>query len=514
MRKSISIRLFLTCWLVYGCHFATNTVREIFPALSLADNGSFDVTAYQGLHPDIFEMPGRGFFINNNPGASILGALPYFLAKPITDRIIDDVRKQREQAQLRGVDPPTLDSPWPEAREFYRQSYKRGMDIKFGIGAGLMQAGLMAPLSALCVVVMFRVLFSLTQSLRTALWFSVLYAFATPIFYRTGQLNHNLLVMHCAFFAWVLLWLPGANTHHTSRPWYFLAGLLCGWAVVCDYSGLIVPVVIGVYGLLHRRTLPDSARSSTDALRFVVGVAICGLILMAYQWSCFGHPLYPAQHYMPDAHFTERGYQGFSAPQWDLLWATAFDGRYGLFVSGPLLILALFMPSWSAKRRLVGRLEFQTILAFCLAFFLFCSANQYGRMQFNTGVRHVIPVTPFLFLLVAGTLKQWPRWLGIIVSVSATLWSWCLAMDRNIELGPNGVLDTIIATCTRGVQFPWLVTIHRLSISLPGPLQYALSPWFILVVLVVAITLVWTVGRGSEKVVDSVSDHPQKKTEA
>jgi len=74
--KSIAIRLFLTCWIIYCLHFATNTVREIYPALSLGDHFSFDVSEYLGLHSDIFELPGKGAFINNNPGASILGALP------------------------------------------------------------------------------------------------------------------------------------------------------------------------------------------------------------------------------------------------------------------------------------------------------------------------------------------------------------------------------------------------------------------------------------------------------
>ncbi len=484
-------------------------MREIYPALSLADNGSFDVSEYQGLHPDIFEIPGRGSFINNNPGASILGAVPYLVSRPFTDRLVAGVLETREQAKRDGVKPPTLDSPWPMAREFFRKSYERGLDIKFGIGAGLMQAALMAPLSALCVVVMFQVLFSLTQCNRTALWLSILYAFATPIFYRTAQLNQNLLVMHCAFFAWVLLWQPGNSEKQSTKPWYFLAGLLSGWAVVCDYSGLIVPVVIGVYGLLHRKTLPKNERASSDALRFVSGVLISGFVLMAYQWSCFGHPLYPAQHYMPAANFTEQGYQGMSFPQLDLLWATIFNARYGLFVSAPLLLLAMYFPSWSAKRRLVGQLEFQTILAFCILFFLFCSANQYGRMQFNTGVRHVIPVTPFLFLLVAGTLRQWPRGLAIGVGASATFWSWSLAMHREVESGPYGVFDSVIALFTDGVQFPWLVTISRMSISLPGYLSFVLSPWFILVVLVSAVSLVWTVKRGSEKNIESTTTNNQ-----
>src|SRR5215471_12489135 len=81
--RGVAMRIFLTCWLVFVLHFATNTVREIYPALSLGDRLSFDVTEYLGFHPDLFELPGRGAYINNNPGASILGAIPYVLTRPL-----------------------------------------------------------------------------------------------------------------------------------------------------------------------------------------------------------------------------------------------------------------------------------------------------------------------------------------------------------------------------------------------------------------------------------------------
>jgi hypothetical protein len=55
--RGVAIRLFITCWPVYAAHFATNTVREIYPALSLGDHLSLDVSEYAGLHPDIFQLP-------------------------------------------------------------------------------------------------------------------------------------------------------------------------------------------------------------------------------------------------------------------------------------------------------------------------------------------------------------------------------------------------------------------------------------------------------------------------
>ena len=71
-RRAIAWRLFFTCWIVYALHFATNTVREIYPALALGDHMTFDVSEYSGLHPDIFAVPGRG--VSTVPIAKSKGA--------------------------------------------------------------------------------------------------------------------------------------------------------------------------------------------------------------------------------------------------------------------------------------------------------------------------------------------------------------------------------------------------------------------------------------------------------
>ena len=225
--RGIAIRLFLTCWLVYALHFATNTVREIHPALSLGDHLSFDVSQYVGLHPDIFEAPGRGAFINNNPGASILGAIPYALARPVLDRIVEHERRARA-ASPRAA-PREYATIYPMVQEFYRKARERGLDVIFGLAAGVMQAFCMAPLSASSAVVMFFILARLTSSLRAALLLALLYAFATPVFYRTAQLNQNLLVGHCAFFALVLLWRPWDDPARPRRLRYLAVFSHCGY---------------------------------------------------------------------------------------------------------------------------------------------------------------------------------------------------------------------------------------------------------------------------------------------
>jgi hypothetical protein len=453
-------RLFLTCWLVYALHFATNTVREIYPALSLGDHLSLDVSEYVGLHPDIFTVPGRGAYINNNPGASLLGAIPYAVTRPFIARAVEAIQQQR---LLSGAPAPEYDNIYPLAREFYREAYARGLDVKFALGAGVMQALLMAPLSALGAVTMFHILYGLTRRQRAALLLALLYAFATPVFYRTAQLNQNVLIANFALFAWALLWRPWDDPTAPRRPRYLLAGLLCGWTLVLDYSGAVAVAALSLYAWAKQRALPAALRRPADLIEYGAGVLASVSVLFITQWIAFGHPLLAAQHYMPPTQYSVIGYNGMTWPQPDLLWQTAFGLSFGLFTSAPLLLPALYVPGWwNTRMRLLPRRETLLALGFTVALFLFAAANQFGRLQFNSGVRYVVPAVPFLFLLAAGPLLRLPRVVGLAVAVLGTYWSWCLAMYRDVEQG-LGVLESLIHITTEGVRLPWLVTLQRLG---------------------------------------------------
>jgi hypothetical protein len=457
----ITIRIFLTCWLVFTLHFATNTVREIYPALSLGDHLSFDVSEYAGLHQDIFEIPGRGSFINNNPGASIIGAIPYALFRPVTDRIVERVQKERSaNPQTEAVKFETI---YPLAHEFYQKSKERGFDVKFGLAAGVMQAFAMAPISAVGVVVVFWMLWALTKKTHLSVLLALLYAFATPILYRTAQLNQNVLLANFALFAFALLWRPWKTADKVSKPFYFLAGFCTGWTVVLDYSGIIAVVALSGYALARWLSAPKNERKIFDFTKFALGVGLCAVVLMAYQWISFGNPILPAQSYMPTANFTDLGYRGFSLPEPDLMFETAFGMRYGLFTSAPFLLLAFFVPVWLRRSsRLLDQRETIFIVAFTLLFFAFCAANQYGRMQFNTGVRHIVPVVPFIFLLAANVLIRMPRIVAVLIGVFATYWSWCLVMYRDVEQG-MGVFESIKHVTLEGFRLPWLATLERMG---------------------------------------------------
>lgn len=474
-----SVKLFVTCWMVYSMHFATNTVRELYPVMTLGERASFDVSEYLGFHDDIFEIPGRGAVINSNPGASILGAAPYALARPVIDAVSGYVKRSRASSEDASREYDTI---YPDARAFYRRVHAVGLDVKFALVAAVTQTAVMATSSALSVVVMYRVLFSLGLPVRVALWMALLYGFATPVFYRTAQLNHNLLLAHSAFFAFALLWRPRKPA---SRPRFLLAGLLAGWTVVLDYSGIITLLGLSVYAVWSWQRLSVNVRRRADLLRFSAGALTSLGVLAAYQWVQFGSPIYPAQHYMPFAEYTGAGYRGMDWPGLNLLLATAFDIRFGLFVSAPFLALAFWPASWREGTSLLEMPERRLAVAIALALFAFCSANQYGWMQFNTGVRHVVPAVPFLFLLAAGTFLRLSRRVAMIVGLAAVYWSWCLSMFRDVEQG-LGVLEAVKAVSLEGPRLPWVTTLRGL-----GYVDGQGLTWIALLLVAVAIALIW-----------------------
>jgi hypothetical protein len=447
---------------VFVLHFATNVVREIYPAITLGDHFSFNVSEYMGLHPDIFEIKEGKAYINNNPGASILAAIPYTITRPLIDFVSDKVQKARAS------DPNFIHREYdtvlhPNSKRFYREATERGLDVKFGLASGVIQVFCMAPLSALAVVVMFYLLLAMTRSIRLAILLSVLSAFATPVFYRTAFLNHNVLIGHFSFFSFALLWRPWDDSDQQRPSSYLLAGLLCGWTVVLDYSGIIAICSISIYAILRYLSFPRESRSIQHIILFFVGIALCGSALIAYQWFIFGHPFHPAQHYMPHTEFSQSGYHGMTWPKLHLLFQTAFSGRYGLFTSAPILLLFFCLPFFfrDTVQRIGGK-QILFILIYGCGFFLFCAANQFGYVQFNTGVRHIVPVTPFLFLVVAMVIIQMPKVLAVLFSIISLYWSWCLAMYRDVEFG-LGILEPLIRITFEGFQLPWLSTLKRMG---------------------------------------------------
>ena len=501
--RGIAFRLFITCWLIYVLHFATNTVREIYLALAIGDHLSFRVDEYAHLHPDLFEKEGYGWHIGANPGASMTAAVPYAVARPLIDWLVERTNRRRAEAGLTA--PPAYDSPWPMAREFYSEAWRRGYDIKFGLAALVMQAFCMAPISALGVVAMFFVLRRIFGSDRAAFWLALLYAFGTPVFFRTGYLNHNLMLGHVAFWGFLALWNPAGSARPSARRRYLLAGLSGGAAILLDYSGVILLAGLLVYGVVRGKEAashPNHQHAARIRMRraLLVGLGALGpiLLLWFYQWRSFGHPFYPGQHWMPPVEWIELGYQGFTWPQLDLLAMLAFDYRFGLFATSPIMLLALAAPFVNrGQDRRLEKLELAFVLVVPLALWLFFGGVHYTKLQYGTGIRYLSAAFPFLFVAVAVVLARLPRPLAFVIGAMSLAQSWCLAMYRDVERG-WGVAEPILQIVTGGLQLPALTVLSRVEGAYGDFFTAGLSPLPLFVLTAMILYGVWSPSLGKQ----------------
>lgn len=484
-------------------HLATNTVREIYLALAIGDHFSFRVDEYANMHPDLFEKKGYGWHIGANPGASMLGAIPWAALRPVTDRVIQKVNEQRAASGFK--EPPAYESPWPMAREFFKESWKRGYDVKFGLAAIVMQALCMAPVSAAGVVLMFLLLRRLFLSDRTACILSLLYAFGTPLFYRTGYLNHNMMLGHLAFAGLLVLWNPWSRPG-PDAPRCLLAGIAGGACLLMDYSGVVM--LLGLFGYAVWKGMREGgwAASIRRGAWYVLGSLGPVAVLWFYQYESFGNPFLPGQHWMPPVEWIDVGYQGFGLPQPDILRSLLFDYRYGLFVSCPLFLLALLAPFLNRGRwRVIPGRELAVLLLLPLGLYLFCGGISYTRLQFNTGIRYLAPSFPFLFVAAAVTLMRLRPTAAYLIGVFAVAQAWCMAMYRDVEKG-FGVLDPILQVFLGGFKLPLLTVLSRMGHQYGDYTSGGVSPLPLFALAAAVLAGIWA--RGLRKEQDQAPSKP------
>lgn len=420
-------KLFFTVWLVAVLFWCPFLIREHFPAVSLAESGTFNVAPYLTWCEDIFAGPLGGAYINNNPGTSLLGAIPLAVFRPVlaaADRV--------HPKQVVTVPAWTGDTMFASAVAAGRGLFALTVPL-------LTNAFVMAPLLAATAVLLASRLVEGGVAVGKAVAVALFACLATPMLFRTGYLNHNLMVCYAGLFAFFVLWTREAPSAGRAA----LAGLLGGYAVFCDFSGLLTLGMLGLYLLARTRDVRVLGA-------FVVAAVPPLAALLAYQLAAFGNPFLPSQHYMVPTAPTSQGYRGFAWPSPDLLWANFFDARFGLFAYCPVLALAFVAPFVKGVAHRLPRRETVFFFLYFAAFVLFCAANQYSWLQPTTGFRYMIPIVPGLAILTAQVLQVFPRWLQVAaVSVSA-LESWALASTRQ-----HNVFEALQHAVSERLPLPW-----------------------------------------------------------
>jgi len=112
-------------------------------------------------------------------------------------------------------------------------------------------------------------------------------------------------------------------------------------------------------------------------------------------------------------------------------------------------------------------------------------------LQFNTGVRYMAPMFPFLFVPAAAFLVRLPRLAIYFIAVISVTESWCLAMVRDVERG-LGVLDPVLHVFLGGFQLPALTTLSRMGDPYRQYFEQGISPLPLFVLVAAVLYGVWS----------------------
>lgn len=460
-------------------------MREHYPAFTIAEHGTLQVDEYLGFHPDIFKHTNNHAYINNNVGVSLIGAIPLIIFDPVLDKLEEIGKtKARELAAQQKLD-TTYRTKYPLRQKFYKMVKERGLDLRFGASAALTSVLVMAPASALMVVLIFQLFISKGLTTSRAIWYSLLFAFGTPIFFRTAYLNHNMFVMYSTFLSFYFLRKIIDSGTEYSRSHLFLSGIFAGFTIFFDYSGVVPILVLYGYLVYSFHQIKPIGESVKISIPFILGAIPPVLLLLYTQWVMFGNPFLPAQYWMPAVNYTDRGWRGFDLPSLDLYYLNLFGNDYGMFSFGPILLLAFF-PKKKSTSLIISSQERGFILTFFVLFVTFCAANQYSRMQFNTGFRFLAPLVPFLFLMSCDFFNRLSdKWL-MILTIPAILHSWVLSMER------EPVIESWSQFLHEGIMFPWL---RVLKLTHPPDHPILSSPFLPLSILILVGFLIYAIWK-------------------
>jgi hypothetical protein len=484
--RSVAARLFLSCWIVYCLHFATNFVREHYLALTIAERASFRMDEFLGFMPetDIIDVPGHGVHIGGNPGGSMIAAISLAPFMPAINRLNDRVQDRRGDDRRQEM--PVYDDHRPNRLAFYQKVWQQGLDVKFGLIEAVTLVFCSAVWSAASAIVILNILRRIGLDQSQSLYYSFFYALCTPIFFRTGHLTHNLLAGHCALFSFALIFLSWQNSRVAQAM--FWSGFFAGMTILIDYSGVPMLACLAAYALYRRHRQVGFGPAFVNLVTFSIGAAIPVAILMFYQYQSFGHAIMPPQHHMPRPHWLPAGYpkSGFGWPTFDLLWRTLLDVRYGLFAYCPALILGVYgLFKFGRRERLFGVPERLFFVAFSASLWLFFSSTQYTLIQWNTGLRYLLPAVPFLFLGMVEVMYTWPRrWIYLTTTLMFTI-SWCTAMIR------ESVTESVIRVMTSGFQLPWLTVLRKMAPQYLTFLEQGASPLPLILFFFAVLCLIW-----------------------
>lgn len=247
-------------------------------------------------------------------------------------------------------------------------------------------------------------------SLLAELVVMTLYAFSPNLLAHAALATTDGLLVF-TFFAAVWAWERFCKAP-SGRRW-LLAALLLGLALATKLTALILPPLFLLLAYVNCPKRWRDGKIYRPALLWVAMLPVVGLVV----WAIYGFDVgivgdsaitFPAAAYLTSVlnllSHSDSGHIAY------LLGERSPDGWLGYFgivvaVKTPLTTLILFATAIALLTR--HRRWRETIYLWLPPLGLFALAS-YGRL--NIGYRHILPILPFIWLLIGETVRYWLRW--------------------------------------------------------------------------------------------------------
>jgi hypothetical protein len=259
--------------------------------------------------------------------------------------------------------------------------------------------------TALAAVSLFTLSIELGASYGAALFASLTFAVATPIWTLA-----TIFIGHAFAAALLVLAFAAAVRIGTSGPERdvrlgAMVGVAAGWATVSEFPAAVPAVLLAALAAVHAAPL-GRARAIRILGALAVGAVLCAAVLMAYQYACFGSPFHLAYSSEIGYEGMQQGVFGVTMPKSVRLRRILFGEYRGLLPLAPALAVApigLALMTFVRLRAdvsddLVARRRRAALVASAIAvyFILLNASYSYWEGGWSYGPRHASPAIPFL----------------------------------------------------------------------------------------------------------------------
>jgi tetratricopeptide (TPR) repeat protein len=171
----------------------------------------------------------------------------------------------------------------------------------------------------------------------------------------------------------------------------FLCGFLSGYACITEYPASIAVFFMAVY-------LFVSLKKKSNVLVFLLGSIMPVLLMMTYDYMCFGGIFRIGQSYPAIREFKQihmNSFFGLTFPRPGVLLSLCFSISRGLFFLSPFLLLSIPGFYYFYKREKY-RKEFWLFVCVVVYYFIYNSSYWDPIGGNGIGTRYLVPVLPFL----------------------------------------------------------------------------------------------------------------------